>query len=119
VDVDFPPIIQKEIFQYMQALEKLAAMMPSEVLEAKKLVVELALSVFGVNDVDKVLERIYPADMVGVLVPPAAAPAMVPGQPPFGGEDAPATVAESIADIRRRRLLQSVREAGAAVAGAG
>ena len=121
VDIDFPPIIQKDTFAYMQALEKLATMLPTEVLEAKKLVVELALSVFGVNDVDKVLERIYPPDMVGVLVPPAAPVApvapVVPGQPE--GEVPPATLGESISDIRRRRLLHSVREAGAAVAGAG
>ncbi len=122
VDIDFPPIVQKDTFQFMQALEKFAAMLPSEVLEAKKLVVELGLQVFGINDIDKTMERLYPADMVGVLVPPSPK-VMGPdgraqeGVPAFGrpAEGEPKAIAESVADIRRRRLLAAVREAGDAI----
>jgi len=138
IDIDFPPIVQKDLDKFMNALKVLADLLPTEVLEAKKLVVELALGVFGVNDIDHEIERIFPADMVGVLVPrqpPQVPPQLAagpngqqPGQPgapaAVGGQGAPgpgpqpAPMQESIADIRRRRLLAVVREAGATYAGA-
>jgi len=132
VDVDFPPIIQKAIDAYMNALKILGEMLPGENVESKKLLVEMALPVFGQNDIDQIMERIFPADMVAVLEPgQAAQPALPPGvtpemmalltgmassEPKQVGPGAEAPVVEAIADYRRRRVLRAVRDVADAYA---
>ena len=120
VDIDYPPIVEKELDKYMGALEKFAAMLPTgEVLEAKKLIVELGLQVFGVNDVAKMMARLFPPDMVAVLTPAVPAnvdPATGKPLPPDALPEREPPVRESIAAIRRRRLLSIVREVGEAEA---
>lgn len=59
VDVDFPPIVVKDIQPYFDALSKLNEMMPPSP-EAKKLVLAEALSAIGVNDVAQVLGTLFP-----------------------------------------------------------
>jgi hypothetical protein len=55
VDIGFPPLEQKDVSTYMDAMVKLAMLLPQGV-EGKKLVIGLALSVMGVNDVDQVMD---------------------------------------------------------------
>ncbi len=59
VDVDFPPIVVKDIQPYMEALVKLDEMLPPSP-QAKKLVLAEALSALGVNDVAQVLGNLFP-----------------------------------------------------------
>lgn len=124
VDIDFPPIVTKELDVYMNALKVLSDLLPTETIESRKLVVELALQTFGVNDIDQTMERIFPADMVAVLAPPPPAMPGTPGGPPLPVEvpkvAAPVAEAEplpftSIASIRRRRLIQAADDAASAI----
>lgn len=59
VDVDFPPIVQKDINTYMFALSSMYNMMPLTNLEAQKLIVSMALTAFGVNDVPEVMDKLF------------------------------------------------------------
>lgn len=75
VDVDFPPIVVKDIQPYFEALAKMGEMMPGTP-EGKKLVLSMALSAAGVNDVDQVLGNLFPR------LPEGAEPTMAqPGMP--------------------------------------
>lgn len=125
VDIDFPPIVQKDLAIYMGALMQLSQILPSENIESKKMVAELALMVFGVNDVDAQMERLYPPDMVAIM--PPAEPMLPPGMPgvPAGprgkggkpiekmveGESGPGALVESIASIRQRRIIKAAEDA--------
>lgn len=104
VDIDFPPIIQKEIYPYVQALQLVAGMLPSENIESRKIITEFALTALGDNDVESTMSRLYPDDMVAMLVPNR------PPQPPPlpGEEDAPP---RSLAEARVRRLIALAQRA--------
>lgn len=135
IDIDFPPIVQKTLDTYMQALTSFAAMLPDATIESKKLIVELGLSAFGVNNIDEEMERIFPADMVAVLQPPPAAMPGQPDGPPLPYEPKPTApppkpvtakeadddveVVESIASRRRLRLVRAADDAAAALAEVG
>lgn len=123
VDIDFPPIVQKAIDIWMNAVKVLSDMLPSENIESRKLAVELALTAFGVNDIDETLSRIFPPDMIAVQMPAPPPPPQFgqPGGFPGGprppqipariGESEP----ESLAEIRRRRIYTAATGALAAI----
>lgn len=104
VDIDFPPIVQKDIKIFMDALKVLSEMLPTENIEAKKFVVEQALSALSINEIDKAMEVLFPADLMAVMVP--AAP---PPEAALPELDEPIT--ESLRAYRRRRVLRAVQEA--------
>jgi hypothetical protein len=127
VDFDFPPIVQKQMDAYMNAVKVLAELLPTENIESKKMSVELALAAFGVNDLDQVMSRLYPPDMVAVLAPvpqppqfgqppmmagpqPAAKPVGPPDLDFLAAQASGAPVTESIAEYRRRRILRAAAE---------
>jgi hypothetical protein len=121
VDIDYPPMQDQTFDVYMSGLKSLSEIMPGENIESKKLVVELALTFLGVNDIDDTMERLFPPDMVAVLAPP---PPPLPGEEDEGGAPSgarppgpprPGPVAESIAAIRRRRLMHLVESAADAI----
>lgn len=134
IDADFPPIVQKDLGIYMAALNTLSTLLPAENIESKKMVVELALMVFGENDLDQALERLFPPNMVAVL--PPALPQLPPGPlidlPKFatspvaaadkhkigkmvesdeGDPGDPLALVETISSIRRRRILKAAEDA--------
>lgn len=116
VDIDFPPIIQKQIDLWLNALKILLDMLPGENIESRKLVAELALTAFGVNDIDQTMERIFPADMVAVMLPAPPPPPPGFGQPP----PQPGPVQEAIttlAELRARRIQRAADDTVAAIVG--
>jgi hypothetical protein len=75
IDVDFPPIVQREIGSYIAALKNLFSMMPIMNIESQKLIVSMSLTVLGVNDVDEVMNKLFSGDFSN------AAFAVMPIQP--------------------------------------
>lgn len=59
VDIDFPPIILKDVKNELIAIEALGRLMPPGNLEAVKVIVSMALTALGINDVDKVMDQIF------------------------------------------------------------
>lgn len=129
IDVDFPPIIQKDIKPYSESLNVLAQILPGGSPETPRLIAQMALTAFGVNDVDKVLDRLFPLLPDGVqpsqpeVVPPGAPPLQVmPGgieapKPQTGQAPPPqGAVRESYAPARVHRIISTLRSAGVAVA---
>jgi hypothetical protein len=113
IDVDFPPIVQKDLVAFVGAVKELYGMMPGNA-ESQRLAVGLILNAIGTNDVPQVIDRIFSADAAPAISPPAkpGAPGL-PGAGGFGGlggGDAglpPDPFAES--DRRVRRVLRAVR----------
>lgn len=58
VDVDFPPIIQKDIVALVTAIKGLDEMMPDN-LPAQQLVVRMLLTALGQTDLDEVMDAIF------------------------------------------------------------
>lgn len=82
VDVDFPPIIQREVGTYIAALKNLFSMMPVLNVESQKLVVSMALTIMGVNDVDEVMAKLFSGDFsqaTFAVIPIQATGATQPG----------------------------------------
>lgn len=134
IDVDFPPIVQKDLTQWVTAMKELYAILPGTNVESQKLVIEMFLMALGVNDVDQVMERLFPPDMVAV---PAAAQAAIeraslqaqmakmglappPDQPsgPPGGDDGPVREAADLTPLAQYRVRRLLREASKAVTSA-
>jgi hypothetical protein len=132
VDVDFPPIIQKDIGILVTALKTFYEFLPTKNIESQKLVVEMALSALGTNNLNEVMERLFPpgteveaeeptqtpdalmAALGGILGPGQAPPLMIgAGSGPPQDEKA---VAESLAEYRVRRVLRAARDASTALA---
>lgn len=67
VDVDFPPIIQKDITAFTTALKEFYGILPGQNIESQKLVVEMFLTMLGVNDLDETMERIFPASVIAQI----------------------------------------------------
>jgi hypothetical protein len=128
VDVDFPPIIQKDVAQYMEALAKLGALLQGASPEGTRMLASMALTAFGVNDIDKALDRLFPPLQPGQEPELALLPGgQVGGQPPGQGQQpgmafqpAPTMmlgpgqqqpVRESVAPLRVMRILEAVDEA--------
>jgi hypothetical protein len=140
IDVDFPPIVEKNLDTYTQAMKEFYAILPGSNLESQKLVIEMFLNALGTNDVDQVMERLFPANMAAVPVAQqqsnqaqqiakAVAQLMASGgqgQPPQGGPNPNANtpppadnepMRESdpdltpLAQYRVRRLIRAAEEA--------
>jgi hypothetical protein len=111
---------------YFDALTKLSDMLPASP-EGKKLVLGLALSAAGVNDVDQVLGNLFPPLPEGAKPtqpqPMQQAPGMLQQGPPVpkqigagNGEPNPPNPSqqrEALAPERVHRFLRAVREASA------
>lgn len=76
VDVDFPPIVERNISQMLIALRQLFELMPLSNVESQKVVVSMALTAFGFNDIDRMMDKLFPRDakphQLAPLVPPQA-----------------------------------------------
>jgi hypothetical protein len=72
VDVDFPPILQKDTRMMMDGIKTLYEFMPTANVESQKLVVEMALMVMGQNNVEEVMDRLFPIDEMGRPIETAA-----------------------------------------------
>lgn len=77
VDVDFPPIVVKDIKPHFDALKVLSEMMPGTP-EGKKMLLKEALTALGVNDIDQVLDTLFPPLPKGAK-PTGPAPTNQPG----------------------------------------
>lgn len=139
VDVDFPPIVQKEITEHTTALKELYAVLPGQNIESQKLVVSLFLTMLGINDVDEVMAKVFPPDLYDRVAPgqPAASPDAIakqvaallggkqpePGQPaaaaPEADEDAVKEAFDTLAHARVLRLTRAATRAEDALARAG
>ena len=114
VDVDFPPIVVKDIKPYFDSLKVLKEMLPPGP-ESDKLAVSLALSAPGINDVDQLVVNLYP------LLPPGAKPTqmLTAGQQapqlglPEGGMKmlGAGPMRESVSPLRVHRFLTAVQAA--------
>jgi hypothetical protein len=144
VDIDFPAIIQKDVGMMLVALKVLYEFLPTQNIESQKLVVEMALSAFGQNDISDLIERIFPpgTEAPGIIDAKAKAAQLeanlakaqqpdpaglvgalakaVGGKPDATTTDEKATedkaVAESLAEYRVRRVLRAARDASTALA---
>jgi ribosomal protein L12E/L44/L45/RPP1/RPP2 len=121
-------------------MKEFYAILPGSNLESQKLVIEMFLNALGTNDVDQVMERLFPANMAAVPVAQqqsnqaqqiakAVAQLMASGgqgQPPQGGPNPNANtpppadnepMRESdpdltpLAQYRVRRLIRAAEEA--------
>jgi hypothetical protein len=115
-------------------------MLPPQNIESQKLVIEMALTWLGtVNNLDQVMERLFPPDMLPVdqldalaslakkINPPPPPTVIAPGakQLPSGQPPVPAQARESdddedntltLAQYRTRRIIRLAREAEDALA---
>lgn len=140
VDVDFPPIVQKDITAFTTALKEFYGVLPGQNIESQKLIVAMFLTMLGTNDLDETMERLFPANMAAVMQAPpkpedmaakianliaarSAAPNTAePGAPgPRDANGVPSReekVAESLtplAEYRVRRLLRLARDASESI----
>jgi hypothetical protein len=127
VDVDFPPIVQKEMDSYITAVKTLYEMLPTGNIESQKLVVELLLNLLDQNNVDEIMERMFPVDAAPdeLNTPPGSVPNNDPqklanalkgllgaaGANAAAGPGEPKPVMEAIAEYRVKRLLAAARQA--------
>ena len=126
VDVNFPPIILKDIDKTTTALKELYAVLPGNNIESQKLVVSMFLTMLGVNDVDEVMPRLFPPDLYQRRAPGMEPPLQpedmarkiaaelglrqpaqptVPPNPPKEDEQ----VQEAMTTLARARVLRLVR----------
>jgi hypothetical protein len=123
VDVDFPPIVVKDVKVHLDALKVLGEMLPQSP-EGQRLLLVQALTAFGVNDISQVLRDIVPALPEGMkpTQPTLIGPPQPPGQtgpslspqnaPPFQpAVQQPAQAREAFSPYRVHRFLNAVREA--------
>lgn len=92
IDVDFPPIVQREISGYIAALKNVFSMMPVMNIESQKLVVSMALTVLGVNDIDEVMAKLFSGDFSNAafaVIPIQQTSALSPGSMTVGGGSVP------------------------------
>lgn len=136
VDVDFPPIVEKDLGTFATSLKALYEMLPANNIESQKLVVAMFLTTLGVNDVDEVMEKIFPPNLPNMVNPSRMAAAMMSGlmgmqaarngdtpegtpnpKPDTEAESEPPKMAEvaSLAEARVLRLYRAARAAGDAL----
>jgi hypothetical protein len=63
VDVDFSPIIERDQQMIMNSLKTLYEFLPTGNIESQKFIVETALMAMGQNNIDEMMERLFPLDM--------------------------------------------------------
>lgn len=80
VDVDFPEIVHKDLQGAVTAIKALYEMAPPGNIESQKLVVEMVLKLLGENNLDQLMERLFPADAAPdeLLNPPGSVNAQDP-----------------------------------------
>jgi len=130
VDVDFPPIVQKELKEYAEAIKILAELMPSGTDEGRRLVLSMILNAAGTNNLDETLDKVFAevraaAEERAKNPPPAQQlPAgLAAGQrlqvlPGGQAQPAQAAAPQEASGERIRRVLASVREASRVIADA-
>lgn len=59
VDIDFPPIVQKDLTSFVSAMKMMYELLPQSNLESQKFVAEMVLNELGVNDVQEVMDRLF------------------------------------------------------------
>lgn len=59
IDIDFPPIIQKDLSAFVNAMKTLYEMLPQSNLESQKFVAETILNELGINDVQEIMDRLF------------------------------------------------------------
>lgn len=93
IEVQFPPIVQKDLNIYMAAIKAFFELMPASNIESQKLAVELSLNALGISDVDETMQRIFPPELLSPKVVNAVtdmADKLGPGaQPSIGGRPLP------------------------------
>lgn len=125
VDIDFPPIIVKDLFPHFEALRTLGEFLPQNNPESQRLLITQALNALGVNDVNQVLDMLFPElppDEEGVAgmpqqpmlgAPQQPAGLLPPGMPKqpggqtLGGQTQP--VMESMPPVRVHRFIEALR----------
>lgn len=84
--IDFPPVVEQDIQQYVQAVvtaTTLNGQAPAGTIDLET-VSRLLLTALGVDDVDAIMDELYPQGEVPEEIPapvPAPAPALAPGEP--------------------------------------
>lgn len=90
VDVDFSPIVQRDIKPFLDSLKVLGEMLPGDNPESRRMLVTMALVALGVNDVDEQLDALFPPLPPGtepskpLIEPQQKQPQAQPGQPQPG-----------------------------------
>jgi hypothetical protein len=125
VDVDFPPLEQKDAATWVEAMTKLSMLLPPNE-ESQRLVLGMVLNALGVNDVDQVIERIMAAvkaeeskqQAMGMgpggfgapgMMPPPYMPRIPPGGQFLTGQQGGGR--ESFSEAQVRRIANVVGEA--------
>lgn len=77
VDVDFPSIVEHDLQQYVMAVKTAATLdgATPNVLNDNRLLARMFLVALGENDVDEILDKLYPLDADGNPINPNPAPA--------------------------------------------
>lgn len=77
VDVDFPPIVEHDLQQYVAAVKTAATLdgATPNVLTDNRLLARMFLTALGENDIDEILDQLYPLDDQGNPIVPDTAPA--------------------------------------------
>lgn len=107
VDVDFPPIVEHDLIQYVTALKTAATLdgATPNVITDNRLLARMFLSVLGENDIDEILDQLYPLDDQGnpIVQTPAPDDALVNDlmQVAQGVQEALVQVKESINELFR------------------
>lgn len=131
VDVDFPPIVVKDLFPHFEALRTLGEFLPPDNPEGQRLLLQQALNALGVNDTNQVIDNLFPPLPPGVqpTMPQPMQPQMLGmgqqqgllpartgimgnggGQPPQPVPGAPRVpVAETMPPVRMHRFIEAVR----------
>lgn len=73
VDVDFPPIVEHDLVEYVTAVKTAATLdgATPNVLNDNRLLARMFLTVLGENDIDEILDQLYPLDDQGNPITPA------------------------------------------------
>lgn len=94
IDIDFPPIVERSLTDTMTAITQAAAFIPDN-----KILARLALIALGENDIDELIDQLYPEE--------ETAPPEEYNQPPI--DPATAELASAAQDFRA--AVEALREA--------
>lgn len=73
IDVDFPPVVEHDLLPFVQAVKTAATLdgAAPTVLNDNRLLARIFLTALGENDIDEILDRLYPLDDTGAVAQPA------------------------------------------------
>lgn len=103
VDVDFPPVVEHDLLAFVQAVKTAATLdgaTPS-ILTDNRLLARMFLTILGENDIDQILDKMYPLDKDGnPIVPDNTQPG--PASDPLADEllQVASAVQEAITSLR-------------------